>query len=191
MKEVVMNYMLLIYQGPSPTTPVTERWNALPQKEQGAIYADYAELNKTPGFTPGLPAGFPEKARTVLVRNGKTEVGWNRRSENWPRPPRTRPSSTGSKDSPTGTMADIPSCVPICPSWKGRSGEVDALTLIYAVDNEDGTRAELVRTTLPAVIDKYLDQIPKSHRLKLRSRTLAAELRALAERIEGRSHAAS
>jgi hypothetical protein len=70
-------------------------------------------------------------------------------------------------------------------------GEVDALTLVYAVDNEDGTRAELVRTTLPAAIDKYLDQVPKSDQLKQRSRVLAAELRALAERIEGKSRTAS
>jgi hypothetical protein len=74
MKEVVMNYILLIYQGPNPTVPGTDRWNALPKREQGAIYADYTALNKTPGLTPGLPAGFPEKARTVQVRNGKPEV---------------------------------------------------------------------------------------------------------------------
>lgn len=69
-----MNYVLLIYQGPSPTIPGTDRWNALPKTEQAAIYADYAALNKTPGLTPGLPAGFPAKARTVQVRNGKPEV---------------------------------------------------------------------------------------------------------------------
>lgn len=69
-----MKYLLLIYQGPTPTTPGTDRWQALPKAEQGAIYADYAELNRTPGFTPGLPAGFVDKARTVQMRNGKTEV---------------------------------------------------------------------------------------------------------------------
>lgn len=69
-----MKYLLLIYQGPTPTTPGTERWKALPKSEQGAIYAEYAELNKTPGFTPGLPAGFADKAQTVQVRNGKPEV---------------------------------------------------------------------------------------------------------------------
>ena len=69
-----MKYILLIYQGPNPATPGTDRWNLLPKAEQGAIYADYTALNKTAGFTPGLPAGFPEKARTVQVRNGKPEV---------------------------------------------------------------------------------------------------------------------
>lgn len=66
-----MKYILLIYQGPNPATPGTDRWSALPKAEQGAIYA---ALNKTSGFTPGLPAGFAQKARTVQVRNGKPEV---------------------------------------------------------------------------------------------------------------------
>lgn len=43
-----MKYILLIYQGSSPTTPGTDRWSALPKTEQGAIYADYAALNNTP-----------------------------------------------------------------------------------------------------------------------------------------------
>lgn len=64
----------MIYQGPNPATPGTDRWNALPKTEQAAIYADYAAINRTPGFTPGLPAGFPEKAKTVQPRNGKPEV---------------------------------------------------------------------------------------------------------------------
>lgn len=70
-----MKYVLLIYQGPTPTIPGTDRWKALPKAEQGAIYADYAELNRTPGLTPGPPLGLPEKARIVRVRDGRTEVG--------------------------------------------------------------------------------------------------------------------
>jgi hypothetical protein len=46
----------------------------LSKAEQGAIYADYGELTKTPGVTPGLPLGLPNAARTVQVRNGRPEV---------------------------------------------------------------------------------------------------------------------
>jgi hypothetical protein len=69
-----MKYIMLIYQGPTPTVPGTDRWKALPKAEQGAIYADYADLNKTPGITPGPPLGFPDKARTVQIKSGKAEV---------------------------------------------------------------------------------------------------------------------
>lgn len=64
-----MQYALLIYQG---TVPGSDEWEALPADEQKAVYADYAELNKTPGVSPGLPLGLPEKARTVRVEDGKT-----------------------------------------------------------------------------------------------------------------------
>ena len=69
-----MKYVLLIYQGPTPPLPGSDRWKALPEAEQKAIYADYAELGKTPGVSPGLPLGLPNAARTVQVRNGKPEV---------------------------------------------------------------------------------------------------------------------
>jgi hypothetical protein len=69
-----MKYVLLIYQGLNPPLPGSDRWNALPQAEQGAIYADYAELTKAPGVTPGLPLGLPDAARTVQMRNGKPEI---------------------------------------------------------------------------------------------------------------------
>jgi hypothetical protein len=68
-----MKFVLLIYQGTTPL-PGSEAWKALPEAEQKAIYADYAALNKTPGLSPGLPLGLPPAARTVQVRNGKTEV---------------------------------------------------------------------------------------------------------------------
>lgn len=70
-----MKYVLLIFQGPTPTIPGTDRWKALPKAEQGAIYADYAELDRTPGISLGPPLGFPDMARTVRVRNGETAVG--------------------------------------------------------------------------------------------------------------------
>ena len=54
--------------------PGSDRWKALPEAQQKAIYADYAALGKTPGVTPGLPLGLPQEARTVRVRNGKPEV---------------------------------------------------------------------------------------------------------------------
>jgi hypothetical protein len=69
-----MTYVLLIYHGPNPTLPGTERWNALPAAEQKAIYAEYADVNKTAGNASGLPLGLPEAARTVQVLDGKTSV---------------------------------------------------------------------------------------------------------------------
>ena len=66
-------YVLLIYQGTTPL-PGSDRWKGLPEAEQKKIYADYAEINKTAGVTPGLPLGLPGAARTVQVRNGKPEV---------------------------------------------------------------------------------------------------------------------
>ena len=66
-------FVLLIHQGTTPL-PGSDRWKALPEAEQKAIYADYAELNKTAGVTTGLPLGLPEAARTVQVRDGTLHV---------------------------------------------------------------------------------------------------------------------
>jgi hypothetical protein len=68
-----MKFVLLVYQGSTPL-PGSDRWQALSESEQKAIYADYAELNKTEGIAPGLPLGLPDAARTVQVRNGKIHV---------------------------------------------------------------------------------------------------------------------
>ena len=68
-----MQFVLMIYQGTTPL-PGSDRWQALSETEQKAIYADYAELNKTKGVAGGLPLGLPHAARTVQVRGGKTEV---------------------------------------------------------------------------------------------------------------------
>ena len=68
-----MKYVLLVYQGTTPL-PGTDRWKKLSADEQKQIYADYAELNKAPGMTPGLPLGLPDAARTVQVRDGKVQV---------------------------------------------------------------------------------------------------------------------
>jgi hypothetical protein len=69
-----MKFVLIIYQGPNPPLPGSDGWKALPEAEQKAIYADYAELTNTPGVTAGLPLGLPEAARTVQVRDGKVHV---------------------------------------------------------------------------------------------------------------------
>jgi hypothetical protein len=68
-----MKFVLLVYQGSTPL-PGSDRWQALSEAEQKAVYSDYAELNKTKGITPGLPLGLPDAARTVQVRDGKTRV---------------------------------------------------------------------------------------------------------------------
>ena len=65
-----MNYVLLIYQGTTPL-PGSDAWEALPDEEQKAIYADYGALNHAPGVTPGLPLGLPQNATTVRVEDGK------------------------------------------------------------------------------------------------------------------------
>lgn len=69
-----MKFVLLVYHGPNPRLPGSERWKALPEAEQKAIYADYAELNKAEGMTGGLPLGLPQAAKTVQVRDGQTHV---------------------------------------------------------------------------------------------------------------------
>ena len=68
-----MKFVLLVYQGSTPL-PGSVRWQALSESEQKAIYADYAELNKTEGIAPGLPLGLPDAARTVQVRHGTIHV---------------------------------------------------------------------------------------------------------------------
>ena len=68
-----MTFVLLVYQGSTPL-PGSDRWKPLSEAEQKQIYADYAELNKTAGVTPGLPLGLPDAAKTVQVREGKTHV---------------------------------------------------------------------------------------------------------------------
>jgi hypothetical protein len=64
-----MQYVLLIYHGTTPL-PGTAQWDALPEAEQKAIYADYAALHKEPGVEPGPPLGLPADATTVRVDGG-------------------------------------------------------------------------------------------------------------------------
>src|SRR5262245_46841344 len=72
-EETTMQFVLMIYQGTTPL-PGTDAWKALPEQEQKRIYAEYGEINKTHGVTPGLQIGLPKYAKTVLVSNGRTQV---------------------------------------------------------------------------------------------------------------------
>lgn len=67
-----MKYLLLIYQGTTPTPRDPEAWEALSPEEQGRIYADYQALNATPGVEPGVPMADPSSATTVRVADGRT-----------------------------------------------------------------------------------------------------------------------
>jgi hypothetical protein len=69
-----MKYVLLIFQGPTPTLPGSDPWQALGETEQKSIYTDYAQITNSPGVTPGLPLGLPTAAKTVQVRDGKPLV---------------------------------------------------------------------------------------------------------------------
>jgi hypothetical protein len=68
-----MQFVLVIYHGTSPL-PGSAGWKALPEAEHRALYAEYAELNKTEGITLRLPPIAPAKATTVQVREGKVQV---------------------------------------------------------------------------------------------------------------------
>ena len=67
-----MEYVLLIYQGDTPTPRSPEAWATLSEDEQRGVYADYQAINQTPGVTPGLGLDVPETATTVRVQDGKT-----------------------------------------------------------------------------------------------------------------------
>ena len=66
-----MKYMLLIYQGTTPTPP-SEAWDALSDEEKNAVYAAYQGINETTGVTPGQQMQGPEMATTVRVQEGTT-----------------------------------------------------------------------------------------------------------------------
>ncbi len=66
-----MNYLVLIYQGTTPTPPSPE-WDALPDEQKQQVYAGYQALNQSPGVTPGQQMEGPETATTVRVEDGRT-----------------------------------------------------------------------------------------------------------------------
>ena len=67
-----MKYLLLIYQGDTPTPADPEAWGKLSQDEQNAVYAAYGEINNNRNITPGVGMAQPETATTVRVDNGAT-----------------------------------------------------------------------------------------------------------------------
>jgi hypothetical protein len=73
-QNTMKRFVLLIYQGPTPPIPGTDRWKALSEADQKSIYADYAAFGNTTGVSDGLPLGLPDAARTVQVQNGRTNV---------------------------------------------------------------------------------------------------------------------
>ena len=66
-----MKYMMLIYQGTTPTPP-SQEWDELPQDEKNAVYAAYKAINETPGVTAGQQMEPAETATTVRVKDSKT-----------------------------------------------------------------------------------------------------------------------
>ena len=68
-----MQFVLITYHGTSPL-PGSDAWKALPAAEHKAVYAEYAELNKTEGITLRLPPIAPHKATTVQLQDGKVQV---------------------------------------------------------------------------------------------------------------------
>ncbi len=68
-----MQFVMVIYHGTFPL-PGSAASKALSEAERKAIYADYAELNKTEGITLRLPPMAPGKATTVQVRDDEVQV---------------------------------------------------------------------------------------------------------------------
>jgi hypothetical protein len=80
-----------------------------------------------------------------------------------------------------GNNGQCPELCVVLP-YLERGENTDSLTLAYCVDNEDGTRTELNRVTLERVMERLLEgKVGTSSHL----RVVAAELRALAEKVEG------
>ena len=67
-----MKYMLLIYQGATPTPRDPEAWSRLRPDEQQAIFADYKAISEADGVTPGQQMEAPGVATTVQVKDGST-----------------------------------------------------------------------------------------------------------------------
>jgi hypothetical protein len=71
-EEDAMKYMLLIYQGDTPTPDDPQAWAALSPEQQRAVFADYQAISQAPGVTAGERMQGPETATTVRVQGGKT-----------------------------------------------------------------------------------------------------------------------
>ena len=67
-----MKYVLLIHHRDAPTPRDPEAWSRLSEDERNAIFAEWQEINETPGVTPGARLETPESATTVRVEDGQT-----------------------------------------------------------------------------------------------------------------------
>jgi hypothetical protein len=131
-----------------------------------------------------VEAEFAGRARVIFLERGEPEgqlhrlfldrlremagVAVNETIEYWVK---------GLADGNNGQCPEL--CVEL--PYLERGENTEALTLAYRVDNEDGTRAELNRVTLQRVMERLLDgEVGTSSQL----RVVAAELRALAEKVE-------
>jgi hypothetical protein len=63
----------------------------------------------------------------------------------------------------------------------------EPLALAYCVDNEDGSRTELIRITLDRVLERILDESPPAAN-NVRLENIARQLRSLAKSLEQRAH---
>ena len=70
-----MKYMLLIYQGTTPTPRSPDSWARLSEDEKKAIFTAYQEVNQTPGVTPGVVLQTADKtATTVRMEGGELQT---------------------------------------------------------------------------------------------------------------------
>src|ERR1700722_2787616 len=65
-----------------------------------------------------------------------------------------------------------------------RREPIDPLSIAYCVDNEDGSRTELLRVPLAKVLERILEENEASADLLFRRRAVAASLRKLAKTLE-------
>ena len=64
-----MKYMVLINLGPQ-----AREWRKLPPERQQEVQQGWAELNRTPGVTPGQGLQPPETATTVRLADGEALI---------------------------------------------------------------------------------------------------------------------
>ena len=68
-----MKYMMLIYQGTTPT-PLDAEWEGLADDVKGVVYAGYKAINEDARVVTGEQMQPPEMASTVRVKDGETLV---------------------------------------------------------------------------------------------------------------------
>ena len=70
-----MKYMLLIYQGTSPTPRSPDSWARISEDERKAVSTAYQQVDKMPGVTPGVVLQSADTtATTVRVEDGETQA---------------------------------------------------------------------------------------------------------------------